>query len=61
MLRGSKPLNLRLVDLAFLIDWVMQIYLVDFQEITPPQRLMTYPLVDFNYLNQDPIGIIIPF
>ena len=35
------------INLASIADQVMQVCLDDFQEITPPIRVKTYPLVDF--------------
>ena len=35
------------INLASIVDQVMQVCLDDFQEITPSLRVKTYPLVDF--------------
>ena len=35
------------INLASIVDQVIQVCLDDFQEIRPPIRVKTYPLVDF--------------
>ena len=35
------------INLASIVDQVIQVFLDDFQETTPPPRVKTYPLVDF--------------
>ena len=43
----SKLALSKAINLASIVDQVMQVCLDDFQEITPPLRVKKYPLVDF--------------
>lgn len=43
----SLPALSRVINLDFIVERAIHLYLEDFQETAPPPRVNTYPLVDF--------------
>ena len=45
---ASSPALSKAINSDFIVEWVIHVYLKDFQDTAAPPRVNTYPLVDFD-------------